>query len=113
MPGRTASPRRGDIYLAALPDPVGCRPVLLVTRLAAIEVRSAVTVAPITRTIRGIPSELPLGARHGLKKDSVANCDSLQTIPKGALRRRMGSLPSDDLATLDRALRFALEIRAP
>lgn len=82
------------------------------TRSAAIEVRSAVTVAPITRTIRNIPSELPLGARHGLRRDSVANCDSLQTIPKDALRRRLGTLPSDDLAALDRALRFALEIRA-
>jgi len=111
VPGRTTPPRRGDIYLAALPAPVDRRPVLLVTRSAAIEVRSAVTVAPITRTIRGIPSELPLGARHGLRKDSVANCDSLQTIPKDALRRRLGSLVSDDLAGLDRALRFALEIR--
>jgi mRNA interferase MazF len=112
MPRRAEPPRRGDIYLAALPEPVGRRPVLLVTRSAAIEVRTAVTVAPITRTIRGIPSELPLGTGHGLRKDSVANCDSLQTIPMDALRRRLGSLSPDDLASLDRALRFALEIRA-
>jgi mRNA interferase MazF len=112
VPGRAAPPRRGDIYLATLPEPVGRRPVLLVTRSAAIEVRSAVTVAPITRTIRGIPSEVSLSAQHGLKRDSVANCDSLQTIPKDALQRRLGSLSPDDRADLDRALRFALEIRA-
>jgi mRNA interferase MazF len=112
VPRRAEPPRRGDIYLAALPEPVGRRPVLLVTRSAAIDIRRAVTVAPITRTIRRIPSQLPLGTRHGLRDDSVANCDSLHTIPKDALWRRLGSLAPDDLATLDRALIFALEIRA-
>ncbi len=103
--------RRGDLYLAALPQPVGRRPVLLVTRSAAIAVRSAVTVAPVTRTVRGIASEVPLDATHGLRTTSVANCDSLQTIPKSALGRRLGTLAPEDLPVLDRALRFALEIR--
>jgi mRNA interferase MazF len=85
--------------------------VLLVTRTAAIGVRTAVTVAPITRTIRDIPTEVPLGRSHGLRATSVANCDSLQTIPKTALRRRVGRLATDDLPALDRALRFALGIR--
>ena len=86
--------------------------MLLVTRTAAIGVRSAVTVAPITRTVREIPTEVPLGRPHGLKAGSVANCDSLQTIPKDALRRRpLGSLGADELPVLDRALRFALGIR--
>ena len=87
--------------------------MLLVTRTAAIAVRSSVTVAPITRTIRDIPSELPLGRRHGLRARSVAGCDSLQTIPKDVLGSRpVGSLSPDELAALDRALRFALGIRA-
>lgn len=103
--------RRGDLYVAALPLPVGRRPVLLVTRSAAITVRSAVTVAPVTRTIRRIASEVPLDETHGLRTASVANCDSLQTIPKSALRRRLGALAPEDLPLLDRALRFALEIR--
>jgi mRNA interferase MazF len=102
--------RRGDVYLAALPPPVGRRPVLLVTRSAAIGVRTTVTVAPVTRTIRGIASEVPLGRDHGLRVASVGNCDSLQTIPKDALRRRLGSLAPADLPRLDRALRYALEI---
>jgi mRNA-degrading endonuclease toxin of MazEF toxin-antitoxin module len=72
-----------------------------------------VTVAPITRTIRSIPSELPLGRRHGLRTRSVAGCDSLQTIAKDVLGPRpIGALSQDDLAALDRAIRFALGIRA-
>jgi mRNA interferase MazF len=105
--------RRGEIYWAKLPPPIGRRPILLVTRTAAIPVRTAVTVAPITRTIRGIPSEVPLGRRHGLQAGSVAGCDSLQTVPKDVLQTRpIGALSGDELATLDQALRFALGIRA-
>lgn len=96
-----------------MPPPIGRRPVLVISRTAAIAVRSAVTVAPIARTIRGIPSEVPLGRRHGLHARSVAGCDSLQTIPKDVLgRRSIGALSGDELATLDQALRFALRIRA-
>lgn len=74
--------------------------------------RTAITVAPITRTIRGIPSEVQLGRSHGLRARSVANCDSLQTIPKVTLRPRpVGRLAVDELPTLDRALRYALGIR--
>lgn len=105
--------RRGEIYLADLPHPVGRRPVLLVTRTPAIAVRTAVTVAPITRTRRGIASELPLDRRHGVRQQSVANCDSLMTIPKQALKRRsLGSLFTTELPDLDRALRYALGIRS-
>jgi mRNA interferase MazF len=103
--------RRGEVYVATLPASVGRRPVVLVTRTAAIRVRTAVTVAPITRTIRGIRSEVPLGRDHGLRARSVANCDSLQTIPKQALNARpLGRLAPDDVMVLDRALRFALQI---
>jgi mRNA interferase MazF len=99
--------------VARLPEPVGRRPVLVVTRTAAIGVRNAVTVAPVTRTVRDIPTEVPLGRRHGLEARSVANCDSLQTIPKRALRQGpIGRLRTDELPELDRALRFALGIRS-
>jgi mRNA interferase MazF len=105
--------RRGQIYWATLPAPIGRRPVLLVTRTSAIEVRIAVTVAPITRTIRDIASEVPLDPRHGLRARSVASCDSLQTIRQAALGPRpIGGLSPDELPQLDRALRFALGIRS-
>jgi mRNA interferase MazF len=112
MAGRVAL-RRGDIRVASLPAPVGRRPVLVITRSAAIAVRNSVTVAPITRTVRHIASEVPLGREHGLRTPSVANCDSLMTIPKELLQpRTVGRLDPDDLVRLDRALRYALGIRA-
>lgn len=75
-------------------------------------VRTSVTIAPVTRTIRAIPSELPLGRRHGLRAASVANCDTLQTIPKASLgRRAIGRLTPFELVRLDAALRYALGIR--
>ncbi|MGZ5300822.1 MAG: type II toxin-antitoxin system PemK/MazF family toxin [Actinomycetota bacterium] len=104
--------RRGELYWARLPQPVGRRPVLIVSRDATLAVRSRVTVAPITRTIRGIRSEVALGRSHGLRAASVANCDSLQTILKEALGPGpIGELPVPELVALDRAIRFALGIR--
>jgi mRNA interferase MazF len=68
-------------------------------------------VAPVTRTIRGIRSEVTLGRAHGLRVACVANCDNLQTIPKASIGPRpLGRLPVSELVTLDRALRFALGI---
>jgi mRNA interferase MazF len=104
--------RRGQIYWAMLPPPVGRRPVLLVTRTPALAVRNAVTVAPVTRAIRGIRSEVELDRRHGLRARSVANCDALQTIPKDVLGSRpIGALAPAELQALDRALHFSLGIR--
>jgi mRNA interferase MazF len=104
--------RRGDVYWAALLPPSGRRPVLVVTRTGVLGVRTSVTVAPVTRTIRTIPSELPLGRRHGLRAMSVANCDSLQTVPKALLGPRpIGRLTPLELIELDAALRYSLGIR--
>jgi mRNA interferase MazF len=98
--------------MAQLPHPIGRHPVLLVTRSAAIAVWTTVTVAPITRSRRGIGSEVPLGKPHGIRDASVANCDSLMTIPKQAIRRqKLGSLSTDELPALDHALTYALGIR--
>jgi mRNA interferase MazF len=105
--------RRGELYWARLPRPAGRRPVLVVTRTAVLGVRTSVTVAPVTRTIRAIPSELPVGRRHGLRAASVANCDTLQTIPTALLGPRpIGRLTPLELVELDGALRYALGIHA-
>ena len=102
--------RRGELYWARLP--IGRSPVLIVSRDATLAVRSRVTVALVTRTIRGIRSEVALGRANGLRVASVVNCDNLQTIPKAAIGPRpLGKLPVPELAQLDRALRFALGIR--
>ena len=105
--------RRGELYWARLPKPAGRRPVLVVTRTGVLGVRTSVTVAPVTRTIRAIPSELPVGRRHGLRAASVANCDTLQTVPTALLGPRpIGRLTPLELVALDGALRYALGIRA-
>lgn len=105
--------RRGEIYWARLPPPSGRRPVLVVTRTGVLDARTSITVVPVTRTIRAIPSELPLGRGNGLRAKSVANCDTLQTVPKALLGPRpIGRLTPLELIQLDGALRFALGIRA-
>lgn len=100
---------RGDIFDVDLPD-FGVRPVLVVTRQVAIPVLSAVTVALVTSTIRGIPSEVPLSSEHGLDHPCVANCDNLATIEKTILSKRRGTLAFEDGRRLDDALRFALQL---
>ena len=100
---------RGDIFDADIPG-LGIRPVVVITRQVAIPVLSAVAVAIVTSTARGIPSEIPLNSEHGLTHSCVANCDNLFTLTKARLHNRRGSLLVEDLDRLDRALRFALQL---
>jgi mRNA interferase MazF len=101
-----------DIHWARLPPPIGDRPVCILTRDRAIEALERVTVAPITRTIRGIRSEVAVGADEGLPAESVITCDNLLTVPKSALDpEALGSLSPATTVALDRALRYALGIR--
>jgi len=86
--------------------------VCVLTRDAAIEVLSAVTCAPITRTARGIRSEIEVGPDQGLPESSVISCDSLVTLPKGNLiANPIGRLDLEKRVALDRALRYALDIQ--
>ncbi|MCI0341151.1 MAG: type II toxin-antitoxin system PemK/MazF family toxin [Planctomycetales bacterium] len=100
--------RRGEVWWADLPAPMGRRPVLLASRDPAYAVRDFVMVAPVTTRIRGIPAEVPLGPAQGLARPSVANADSLVTIPKRALTKKIAALSGDALGRFDDALRFAL-----
>jgi mRNA interferase MazF len=69
-----------------------------------------VTVVGITGTIRGLPTEVPLGPEHGLARDCVANCDNLFTIPKRAFGAQRGELDAESLVRLRAALRIALDL---
>jgi mRNA interferase MazF len=103
---------RCEIYWAELGSPAGRRPVCVLTRDAAAGVLSAVTCAPITRTIRGIRSEVEVGSAQGLPAVSVIACDNLLTVPRTALDPApVGRLDEVKRAALDRALRYALDIR--
>ncbi|MGA2211589.1 MAG: type II toxin-antitoxin system PemK/MazF family toxin [Acidimicrobiales bacterium] len=102
---------RGDVVWADLGPPAGRRPVYVLTRDAAIEVLAAVTCAPITRTVRGIQSEVEVGSSEGLPARSVINCDNVLTVPKSVLdQNAVGRLAPAKRAALDGALRYALGI---
>jgi len=103
---------RGDVYWADLGPPAGRRPVCVLTRDAAIEVLRTVTCAPITRTIRRIRSEVEVGPEQGLPETSAISCDNVLTVPQAALdAEAVGRLDEVKRAELDRALRYALDIR--
>lgn len=102
--------RRGEVWWAELPAPIGKRPVVLLSRDEAYAVRNAVTIAEVTRTIRGIPVEVPLGAEDGLTKKCVVNLDTLMTIRKELLTERIALLRSEKIAEIQKAIKFALDI---
>jgi mRNA interferase MazF len=86
-----SEPARGEIWWGEAPDSKG-RPYLVLTRDEAIPVLRTIVVAPVTRTVREIPSEIPLGQREGLPTECVASLDAVLTFPKSMLVRRMGEL---------------------
>jgi mRNA interferase MazF len=98
------------VWWARLPPPLGRRPVVLLSRDAAYRVRNAVTIAPITRTIRNIPVEVPLGPQDGMPSRCVVNLDSITTIPKALVTERIITLSEERLRELDVAVRFALDL---
>jgi mRNA interferase MazF len=102
--------QRGEVRWAELPSPVGKRPVLLLTRDAAYIVRTAVTVALITRTIRKIPVEVPLGIEEGMPSPCVVNLDNILTIPKARITERITKLSPDKMADVAKAVVFALNL---
>src|SRR6476620_9392422 len=73
---------QGDVYWYLFQPPDRRRPVVILTRDSAIPYRIALTIVPITTTIRSIPSEVVLTEGDGLLTDCAANCDNLQTVPK-------------------------------
>lgn len=84
--------------------------MVIVTRDRAIPVLANLTVAAITATIRGLPTEVPVGSEEGLRRDSVINCDNLFTIPKSSLGSRRGALGPEPIARLRSAVRIALDV---
>ena len=86
---------RGEIWWAETPDSSKGRPLLVLARNEAIPVLRTLLVAPISRTIRRIPTEVPLGLTEGLPVASAATFDSVLTVPKSMLVRRMGALAPD------------------
>jgi mRNA interferase MazF len=97
----------GEIWWAAADKR---RPVLVVSRDDSRGTRTLTTIATITRTARGLASEVELDQRDGLPQRCVANCDGLATIAKARLIRRVGRLSEVKLQELHEALKFALQL---
>ena len=83
---------QGDLWLLTDTRSGTARPALIVARDRAILVLDAVTIAPVTSTIRQIPTCIPLGSEQGLSRNCVASFDNLDVVPKSMLVRRLGAL---------------------
>jgi mRNA interferase MazF len=96
--------RRGEVWLADL-DKV--RPVLVLTRDPLGRLLTSVIVAPVTSTIRGLSTEVPLGPEDGIRHSSVANLDSVQSLARDRFRRRIGRARPETMSALCAALSAA------
>ena len=103
-----AEVNRGEIWQFEFARPNKRRPVLILTRQDILGHLHSVTVAPITTTIRGIPSEVIIGAESGLKTISAINLDNVATVPKDKLRIFIGTVPLQIMMAVREALLFAL-----
>lgn len=101
---------RGEVRWYKFAHPDKKRPVLILTRDSVLSYLGEVTIAPITSTVRGIPSEVELSRDDGMRHACAVNCDHLQTVAKGRLGALIATLSADKLAAVSRALRFALDI---
>jgi mRNA interferase MazF len=96
------TPAQGEIWWADTEDKR--RPVMVVTRSEAVRVLSSLVVAPVTSTVRGIPTEVRLGPEEGLVGECVASFDNLRPLRRSLLTERVGRLPPERRHELCRAL---------
>jgi mRNA interferase MazF len=99
---------RGEIRLLKMPAPDKTRPVLVLTSDVALAVLSRVTVAPVSSTIRGVPSEIPLDERDGMKRPCAVNLHNLVTVEQAALGALVAVLSPARMEEVCGALAFAL-----
>lgn len=102
--------KRGEVWWADLPQPYGRRPVVLLSRDEAYRIRSAVTVAEVTSTIRQIPVEVLLTKEDGLPKTCAVNLDTIITIQKDLLKERICLLSLQKIEEVNSAIKFALAL---
>lgn len=105
MAGRIA---RGDVRLYRFAAPDKTRPVVILTRDTAIGYLSTVTVAPITSTVRGVPSEVILDVEDGMKSPCAVNLHNAITLSQSRLGRRVVQLSAGKMHEICAALRFTL-----
>ena len=102
--------KHGEIRWYKFQPPDKKRPVLILTRDSVLDYLGEVTIAPITTTVRNIPSEVLLTKADGMSQECAVNCDHLQTIAKGKIGALITALPATKMVEVGRAIRFALNI---
>ena len=102
--------KHGEIRWYKFSQPDKQRPILILTRDSVLEYLGEITVAPITSTVRDIPSEVFLSKADGMPRDCAVNCDHLQTVSKGEIGALITSLPAAKMGEVGRAIRFALDM---
>jgi mRNA interferase MazF len=101
---------RGEIRWYKFKAPDKRRPVLILTRASSLEYLGEVTVAPVTSTVRDIPSEVFLSRNEGMTRECAVNCDHIQTVSKGKLGSLVTALSPAKMEEVSRAVRFALDL---
>lgn len=102
--------KRGEVRWYKFGKPDKNRPVVILTRDSIIPYLGEVTVAPVTSTVRDIPSEVLLGRADGMSRDCAINCDHLQTVAQGKIGPLVASLSPGKLHEVRRAIAFALAL---
>jgi mRNA interferase MazF len=100
--------KRGEVRWYRFSPPAKRRPVLILTRDSALEFLGEVTVAPVTSTIRAIPSEVLLTPEDGMERDCAVNLDHVQTVPRGKIGPVIASLELRRMVEVRAALLFSL-----
>jgi mRNA interferase MazF len=100
--------KRGEVRWYKFPRPDKRRPVVILTRDSGLEFLGEVTVAPVTRTIRDIPTEVLLTTTDGMPKDCVVNLDHIGTVSRGKIGGLITALTPEKMEALRGALLFAL-----
>ncbi len=100
--------RRGEVRWYRFQAPDKRRPVVILTRDSALDYLGEVTVAPITSTVRDIPSEVRLGAGDGMPRECAVNVDHLQTVARGRIGALITTLNPRRIMEIRAALLFAL-----
>lgn len=101
---------QGEVRWYKFQAPDKKRPVVILTRNSILEYLSEVTIAPVTSTIREIPSEVFLAKQDGMSKDCVINCDHIQTVSKTKIGSLLATLSNPKKEELRRAICFALNL---
>jgi mRNA interferase MazF len=99
---------RGEVRLYRFGSPDKERPVVVLTRDSTLPYLARVTVAPITSTIRGVPSQVVLGTEDGMKQPCAVNLHNLATVEQQRLGRRVARLNSRRMREVCAALAFAV-----